>query len=192
MEFGKIIKENSDLLLTLINEILDMSRIESGRMSIDYTTCNLVKLCHNCLVSVRQTRLVDGVDYQECYPVDYLAITTDETKLKQVIINLLVNAAKFTKQGYIRLAFTQDETSRIITFTVSDSGVGIAKENAERVFERFVKLNPYAQGTGLGLPLCRIIINRLGGKIWLNTDYTGGSQFVFTIPMDSPSGTQIK
>ncbi len=185
-EFVKLIKENSNLLLTLINEILDMSRIESGRMTIELTSCDLVKLCHNCLVSVRQARGVEGVDYQESYPVDSYTFTTDETKLKQVIINLLTNASKFTKEGYIRLGFVVDEEAKNLVFTVSDTGIGIAKENAEKVFERFVKLNSYAQGTGLGLPLCRVIVQKLGGEIKLNTDYTGGSQFVFTLPLTPP------
>lgn len=185
-EFVRLIKENSDLLLNLINEILDMSRIESGRMQIETVPCNLVKLCHNCLVSVRQTRAVEGVEYQESYPVDSFRLKTDETKLKQVIINLLTNASKFTKEGFIRLGFELDEESQRVIFTVTDSGIGIPKEDAEKVFERFVKLNPYAQGTGLGLPLCRVIVQKLGGEINLNTDYTGGSQFVFTIPFTPP------
>ncbi len=185
-EFVRLIKENSELLLTLINEILDMSRIESGRMQIEAVSCNLVKLCHNCLVSVRQARGVKGVAYQESYPVDSYMLTTDETKLKQVLINLLTNASKFTKEGFIRLGFSLDEENQCVVFTVTDSGIGIAKENAEKVFERFVKLNAYVQGTGLGLPLCRVIVQKLGGEIKLNTDYTGGSQFVFTIPFTPP------
>ena len=95
-EFEKIIKENSTLLLNLINDILDISRIESGRVTIDYRPCDLVKLCHSCLISVKQARPLEHVEYQEHYPVDSLFIQTDAVKFKQVIINLLTNASKLS------------------------------------------------------------------------------------------------
>lgn len=182
-EFEKIIKENSTLLLNLINDILDISRIESGRVTIDYRPCDLVKLCHSCLISVKQARHLEHVEYQEHYPVDSLFIQTDAVKFKQVIINLLTNASKFTKEGHIRLSFSVDEGKRLITLAISDTGIGVPKEKAEAVFERFVKLNQYVQGTGLGLSLCRIIVERLGGKIWLDTSYTEGARFMFCIPL---------
>lgn len=182
-EFEKIIKENSTLLLNLINDILDISRIESGRVTLDYNPCDVVKLCHSCLISVKQARPLEHVEYQEHYPVDSLYIKTDAVKFKQVIINLLTNASKFTKEGHIRLSFSVNESKRMVTIAVSDTGTGIPKENAEMVFERFVKLNKYVQGTGLGLALCRIIVEKLGGKIWLDTEYTDGARFVFTIPL---------
>lgn len=182
-EFEKIIKENSTLLLNLINDILDISRIESGRVTIDYRPCDVVKLCHSCLISVKQARPLEHVEYQEHYPVDSLFIQTDAVKFKQVIINLLTNASKFTKEGHIRLSFSVDEGKRLITLAISDTGIGVPKEKAEAVFERFVKLNQYVQGTGLGLSLCRIIVERLGGKIWLDTSYTEGARFMFSIPL---------
>lgn len=185
IEFGKIIKENSDLLLNLINDILDISRIESGRVNVDFRQCDVVKLCHGCLVSVRRAKPLENVEYQEEYPVSKLEINTDNVKLQQVIINLLTNASKFTKEGHICLSFTVDETANTIIFAVTDTGVGVPKEQAETIFDRFVKLNQYVQGTGLGLSLCRIIVERLGGKIWLDTDYTSGARFVFTIPLVS-------
>ena len=183
MEFEKIIKENSALLLNLINDILDISRIESGRVTIDYRPCDLVKLCHSCLISMKQARPLEHVEYQEQYPVDSLYIKTDVVKFKQVIINLLTNASKFTKEGHIRLSFSVDDGNRFVTVAISDTGIGVPKEKAEMVFERFVKLNQYAQGTGLGLSLCRIIVERLGGKIWLDTSYTEGARFMFSIPL---------
>lgn len=182
-EFEKIIKENSTLLLNLINDILDISRIESGRVTIDYRPCDVVKLCHSCLISVKQARPLEHVEYQEHYPVDSLFIQTDAVKFKQVIINLLTNASKFTKEGHIRLSFSVDEGKRLITLAISDTGIGVPKEKAEAVFERFVKLNQYVHGTGLGLSLCRIIVERLGGKIWLDTSYTEGARFMFCIPL---------
>lgn len=187
IEFGKIIKENSDLLLNLINDILDISRIESGRVNVDLRQCDIVKLCHGCLVSVSRAKPLEHVEYQEEYPVGKLEIKTDNVKLQQVIINLLTNASKFTKKGHIRLSFTVDEAANTITFVVTDTGMGIPKEQAEAVFDRFVKLNKYAQGTGLGLSLCRIIVERLGGKIWLDTSYTEGARFMFTTPIVPPA-----
>lgn len=187
IEFGKIIKENSDLLLNLINDILDISRIESGRVNVDLRQCDIVKLCHGCLVSMSRAKPLEHVEYQEEYPVGKLEIKTDNVKLQQVIINLLTNASKFTKKGHIRLSFTVDEAANTITFVVADTGIGIPKDQAEAVFDRFVKLNKYAQGTGLGLSLCRIIVERLGGKIWLDTSYTGGARFMFTTPIVPPA-----
>ena len=104
-------------------------------------------------------------------------------KFKQVIINLLTNSSKFTKEGHIQLSFSVDDSNRFVTVAISDTGIGIPKEKAEMVFERFVKLNQYAQGTGLGLSLCRIIVERLDGKIWLDTSYTDGARFMFSIPL---------
>ena len=166
-EFGRIIKENSDLLLNLIGDILDMSKIEAGHIELDYRQCDIVQLCHSCLVSVEQARPLEHVEYKESYPV----------------INLLTNASKFTKEGHILLSFVADEKTNTLTVSVSDTGMGIPKDKAEKVFERFVKLNQYIQGTGLGLSLCKVIIERLGGKIWLDTSYTEGARFMFTVPL---------
>ena len=184
IQFGNIIKENSSLLLNLINDILDISRIESGRVTIECVPCELVKLCHTSLVSVRQARHLENVEYQEQYPKKELFFKTDPMRLKQVLINLLTNASKFTKKGSISLSFFVDETNRTITFAVTDTGIGIPKEKAEYIFERFVKLNPYVQGTGLGLALSKIIVEGMGGRIWVDTSYTGGARFMFTHPLN--------
>ena len=191
-QFGDIIKENSSLLLNLINDILDISRIESGRISIDCTPCELVSLCHNSLVSVKQARHLENVEYLEDFPVDKLYIKTDPVRLKQVIINLLTNASKFTKKGHILLSFSIDETKRTITFSVTDTGIGIPKEKAEYIFERFVKLNQFAQGTGLGLALSRIIVGCMGGRIWVDTSYTGGARFKFTHSLNTAEPEEVK
>ena len=191
-QFSNIIKENSNLLLNLINDILDISRIESGRISIECIPCELVSLCHNSLVSVKQARHLENVEYLEDYPVDKLYIKTDPVRLKQVIINLLTNASKFTKKGHILLSFSIDETKHVITFSVSDTGIGIPKEKAEYIFERFVKLNQFVQGTGLGLALSRIIVGCMGGRIWVDTSYTGGARFKFTHPLNTVTQEEEK
>lgn len=190
IQFGHIIRENSNLLLQLINSILDISRIESGRVTMDNEPCEIVDLCHTSLVSVEHAKKLENVEFKERFPVDKLTIMTDPTRLKQVIINLLTNSSKFTKKGSIELSFNINEESNEIEFAVTDTGIGIPKEKAEKVFERFVKLNQFAQGTGLGLSLCRIFIEKLGGKIWVDTDYTGGARFVFTHPINKPENNE--
>ena len=182
-QFSHIIQENSDLLLSLINDILDLSRIESGKITMLNEKCDVVDLCHTSLASVETARPLDNVEYQESIPVDKLVIMTDPMRLKQVLINLLTNASKFTKQGHILVSLRIDREANEIVFSVSDTGIGIPPEKAESVFERFVKLNAYAQGTGLGLSICRLIIEKLGGKIWVDTTYTGGARMVFTHPL---------
>ncbi len=183
VQFSAIIKENSNLLLGLINDILDISRIESGRVTIAWKPCELVKLCHNSMASVKQAKPLEHVEYEEDFPVDKLFIRTDPMRLKQVIINLLTNASKFTKSGHIRLSFTVNESASTLIFSVSDTGIGIPDDKAGYIFERFVKLNPFVQGTGLGLALCKVIVEGMSGRIWVDTSYKAGARFMFTIPL---------
>ncbi len=183
VQFSSIIKENSNLLLNLINDILDISRIESGRITIALKPCELVMICHNCLASVKQAKKLENVEFQEDFPVDKLYIKIDPLRLKQVIINLLTNASKFTKKGHIRLGFTVDEQKSTIIFSVTDTGIGIPEDKVVYIFERFVKLNPFVQGTGLGLALCKVIIEGMNGHIWVDTSYKEGARFMFSIPL---------
>lgn len=183
LQFSHIIQENSNLLLNLINDILDIARIESGKITLVSETCDVVDLCHTSLASVKQARPLENVEYQEDLPQGKLLIKTDPVRLKQVLINLLTNASKFTQKGHIRLSLHLDEASKMMTFDVADTGVGIPPDKAEKVFERFVKLNTYVQGTGLGLAISRLIVERLGGYIWVDTTYKEGARFVFTHPL---------
>ena len=182
-QFSHIIQENSNLLLNLINDILDISKIESGKLPICWEKCDIFDLCRTSMLSVKQARCLENVEFIEDFPTDQLIIDTDPSRLKQVVINLLTNASKFTKRGFIKLCIHPDQKSGMITFAVADTGTGIPADKAEMVFERFVKLNQYVQGTGLGLPLSKVIIESLGGKIWVDTEYTQGARFVFTHPM---------
>ncbi len=181
-QFNAIINENSQLLLNLINEILDISRIESGHITIAREECDVTQLCHGALESVKQASKLKNVEFREELPEREIIIATDPTRLMQVITNLLSNAGKFTKQGHITLALHVDEKAKQLLFEVRDTGIGIPKDKAKYIFERFAKLNQYVQGTGLGLSLCKIIVHCLGGKIWLDTEYTGGACFKFTHP----------
>ena len=185
-QFKDIINQNSDQLLKLINDVLDLSRIESGKIEMELAMCNVTKLCNTVLESVKVTcrKPIDFVF--NCY-IDNVSFMTDEVRLRQVLINLLTNSVKFSEKGTISINLIIDAKVNIAKFSVTDQGCGIKKENADKVFERFVKLNQFKQGTGLGLQICRQIIERLGGKIWLDSNYTEGARFTFIHPTDLKS-----
>lgn len=111
-------------------------------------------------------------------------MVTDVQRMQQVMINLLSNANKFTKCGKITLDFSVNEETQMAVFSVTDTGCGIPKEKQGLVFERFGKLNEYAQGTGLGLSICKLIVHKWKGSIWIDPDYTGGARFVFSHPLN--------
>ena len=181
-QYCDIIQKNSDLLLHLINDILDISRMESGRIKFVWEECDVVELCQTALSTVEYGRKTSALFLFET-PVASLVIKTDAQRLKQVLINLLSNAAKFTPSGSIKLAIAIDKQHQQLELSVSDTGCGIPSDKSDRVFERFEKLNEYSQGTGLGLAISRLIVENLGGKIWVDKDYTEGARFVFTHPL---------
>ena len=170
-------------MLNLINDVLDLSRIESGKIIMDLGMCNISKLCNAVLESVKVT-CRKPIDFVFNCDIDNVSFVTDEVRLRQVLINLLTNSVKFSEKGVISITLSVNPKVNIAKFSVSDNGCGIKKENEEKVFERFVKLNQFKQGTGLGLQICRQIIERLGGKIWLDTNYTEGAKFSFIHPID--------
>ena len=181
-QYCDIIQKNSDLLLHLINDILDISRMESGKIKFVWEECDVVELCQTALSTVEYGRKTSALFLFET-PVASLVIKTDAQRLKQVLINLLSNAAKFTPSGSIKLAIAIDKQHQQLELSVSDTGCGIPSDKSDRVFERFEKLNEYSQGTGLGLAISRLIVENLGGKIWVDKDYTEGARFVFTHPL---------
>lgn len=181
-QYCDIIQKNSDLLLHLINDILDISRMESGKIKFVWEECDVVELCQTALSTAEYGRKTSALFLFET-PVASLVIKTDAQRLKQVLINLLSNAAKFTPSGSIKLAIAIDKQHQQLELSVSDTGCGIPSDKSDRVFERFEKLNEYSQGTGLGLAISRLIVENLGGKIWLDKDYTEGARFVFTHPL---------
>ena len=181
-QYCDIIQKNSDLLLHLINDILDISRMESGKIKFVWEECDVVELCQTALSTAEYGRKTSALFLFET-PVTSLVIKTDAQRLKQVLINLLSNAAKFTPSGSIKLAIAIDKQHQQLELSVSDAGCGIPSDKSDRVFERFEKLNEYSQGTGLGLAISRLIVENLGGKIWVDKDYTEGARFVFTHPL---------
>lgn len=176
-----IIQQNSELLLKLINDVIDLSSLEFGKMQFSLAEHDAVATCRNVTDTVgkvkqTQAELLFETSLEELY------IETDDSRLQQVLINLLINATKFTPDGSITLKL-EKQSEEMALFFVTDTGCGIPKEKQASIFQRFEKLDENAQGSGLGLSICQLIIEHIGGKIWIDPDYTGGSRFVFTHPI---------
>ncbi|MEG1954649.1 MAG: ATP-binding protein [Mucinivorans sp.] len=180
-EYVSIIENNNTLLLQLISDILDLSKIEAGTLEFNYSDVDVNDLLSELETSFKM-RVGDGpVEIISELPLNDCCICTDKNRVTQVVINIVNNAIKFTKQGSIRFGY-QVRDDGTIYFYVKDTGCGIAKENIESVFGRFVKLNNFVQGTGLGLSICQTIINHMGGQIGVESEKDKGSTFWFTLP----------
>lgn len=180
-EFCEIIKVNSFQLLKLINDILDFSDFENDNITFHIQAYDAVKICNEVVETVVASRKLQ-VEMRFDTELTELMIDTDDTRLRQVLINLLVNAAKFTEKGSIilNLKLTDDNTA---LFSVTDTGCGVPLEKQQLIFERFEKLNDFVQGTGLGLSICRLIVDYMNGKIWVDNQYKDGARFCFTHPL---------
>lgn len=181
--YYQIIKTNSDLLLRLINDILDLSRLEANRVTLTWEECDVVQLCSQVVASVSFSRQSSENQFLFTTSFESFRMVTDVQRMQQVMINLLSNANKFTKRGKITLDFSVNEETQMAVFSVTDTGCGIPKEKQGLVFERFEKLNEYAQGTGLGLSICKLIVHKWKGDIWIDSEYTGGARFMFSHPL---------
>ena len=177
----EIMQENTELLLQLISDILDLSKIEAGTLDFNMGYLNIRDFCEDIL---------RGYEIKEDKPVpvvlasglpDY-RIYTDKKRLMQVITNFINNALKFTSKGQITLEYHFKEGTNEIEFSVTDTGIGIAPDAVGQVFDRFVKLNTFSKGTGLGLSICRSIVEHLGGTIGAESEVGVGSRFWFTHP----------
>ena len=176
-----IIQQNSELLLKLINDVIDLSSLEVGKMTFKYEQCDAVAICRNVIDMVEKIKQTNA-DVRFSTSLRKLELTTDNARLQQLLINLLINSTKFTPQGSIIMEL-EKQTEDIALFSVTDTGCGITKDNQEKIFNRFEKLNENAQGTGLGLSICQLIIEQLGGRIWIDPDYDKGARFLFTHPI---------
>lgn len=185
-EFLKLINTNCELLLKLINDILDLSRIESGRMEFSLNKYNLTELFSE-VFRTHQLLMPADVTLKIELPEKPIFIQTDRHRLTQVITNFINNAGKFTKSGYIKIGYSLNENQKFVNLFVEDTGLGIPKEKQISVFERFNKLNEFAQGTGLGLAICQVIIQRLGGSILLASEEGKGSCFTIKLPINGPA-----
>jgi signal transduction histidine kinase len=175
---------NSELLTTLVNDILDLSGLESGkyRMDIVPTSCN--EMCKSSIQTVTH-RCPHGVKlYYTTEVDDAFTIPTDGKRLMQVLINFLTNAEKNTSRGEIHLHCSVSEQPAHVTFSVTDTGKGVPPEMQDAIFERFRKLDSFKQGTGLGLNICTVIAGRLGGRVYLDKHYTRGARFVLALPVE--------
>ena len=176
-----IIQQNSELLLKLINDVIDLSSLEFGKMQFSIAEHDAVAICRNVTDTVGKVKQTPAELLFET-SLEELYIETDDSRLQQVLINLLINATKFTPDGSITLKL-EKQSEKMALFSVTDTGCGIPKEKQASIFQRFEKLDENAQGSGLGLSICQLIIEHIGGKIWIDPDYTGGSRFVFTHPI---------
>ena len=179
-EYIKIVQENNELLLQLISDILDLSKIEAGTFNFVYTNVDVNETCSEIIKSMgmkvsKGVELIFGELFPECY------IYMDKNRFTQVISNFINNALKFTQQGSITLGYEQVSHQKI-KFYVRDTGMGIPEEKQKSVFERFVKLNTFVQGTGLGLSICKSIVSQMGGEIGVDSTEGIGSCFWFTHP----------
>lgn len=180
-EFSEIIKVNSFQLLKLINDILDFSDFENDNITFNIRTHDAVKLCNEVVETVMVSRKLE-VEMRFDTDLSVLMLDTDDARLRQVLINLLVNAAKFTEQGSIVLELKMADADTAL-FSVTDTGCGIPPEKQHLIFERFEKLYDFVQGSGLGLSICQLIVKYMNGKLWVDSGYTRGARFCFTHPL---------
>lgn len=181
-DYVDIMQENTELLLQLISDILDLSKIEAGTLDFTMGHLDIKSFCED---------IMRNYDIKEDKPVPVLLapdlpeyyIYTDKKRLMQVITNFINNALKFTNEGQIMLEYRHKAESNEIEFAVTDTGMGIAPDKVDQVFDRFVKLNSFSKGTGLGLSICRSIIEHLGGTIGAESEIGVGSRFWFTHPL---------
>ena len=181
-DYVEIMQENTELLLQLISDILDLSKIEAGTLDFTMDHLDIKSFCED---------IMRNYDIKEDKPVPVLLapdlpeyyIYTDKKRLMQVITNFINNALKFTNEGQIMLEYRHKAESNEIEFAVTDTGMGIAPDKVDQVFDRFVKLNSFSKGTGLGLSICRSIIEHLGGTIGAESEIGVGSRFWFTHPL---------
>ena len=182
-DYVDIMQENTELLLQLISDILDLSKIEAGTLDFTMDHLDIKSFCED---------IMRNYDIKEDKPVPVLLapdlpeyyIYTDKKRLMQVITNFINNALKFTNEGQIILEYRHKAESNEIEFAVTDTGMGIAPDKVDQVFDRFVKLNSFSKGTGLGLSICRSIIEHLGGTIGAESEMGVGSRFWFTHPLE--------
>ena len=180
--FKDTINKNCNLLLKLINDILELSRIESGRMTFSFETCRLNELIDE-VYQTHHLLIPPHIQFIKDMPPLSIDVHVDRFRFTQVITNFINNAVKFTRKGYIKLGYEYKEKEGYVYIYVEDTGIGIAKEALEKVFERFYKQDEFAQGTGLGLAICKTIAERLDGDILITSEEGKGSRFTLKIPV---------
>lgn len=180
--FGDRIKQNADLLLKLFNDVADLSALKDKNIQFVFKDCDGVALCRNVVDTVDNVKRTNA-EVRFVTALETLELYTDPERLQQVLINLLINATKFTEEGSITLLLEVNEQENEAVFTIKDTGCGIPLKKQPHIFERFEKLHEGVQGAGLGLSICQLIVEHIGGKIWIDASYTEGACFVFTHPL---------
>lgn len=180
-EFSSIISNNTELLLNLVNDVLCLSQIEAGSLSFSLRPVELGDCCRNAMETIRH-RVAEGVSLNFTPEVPSFILNTDPLRLQQLLVNLLVNAAKFTEAGEINLSFHIGQEQKNVDLIVTDTGCGIPADKVTQIFKRFEKVDEYKQGTGLGLSISQAIAGALGGTIRVDAGYTQGARFIFTHP----------
>jgi signal transduction histidine kinase len=183
-QYTKLISSSSDLLLRLIDDILDLSKIEAGTYEFVFERVDLCEMLDE-LKQIFEHKVKSGVDFNVECKYDKLEIFADRKRLFQVLTNLVDNAMKFTTSGFVKVKADIEEFDglRMAAIEIEDSGLGIQKEKLDTIFERFVKLNDFSEGTGLGLTICNTIINKHKGTIEVQSKYGVGSKFTVRIPI---------
>lgn len=181
-EFITIIQRNNELLLKLVSDILDLSKIESGTFEFTRRKINVNTICNEVIQSFRNKEMTGDVElkFDRDLPEDMMF--ADPGRVKQVLMNFITNSLKFTHQGYVKLGYELQPDDTMLFF-VEDTGAGIPPENVGKIFDRFVKLNAFAQGTGLGLSICKGLVEEMGGTIGVRSEIDKGSCFWFILPL---------
>lgn len=183
-EYGEHIQHNSNLLMMLIDDILEISDIKDGNYKITPQNCLLHEICNVALASVKyRVKANIELKYVTDIPKDYM-VYADARRVQQVLINYLTNAIKHTQVGSITLSTSLEEHPGMITFAVEDTGEGVPVGQAKNIFRRFTKLNDFVQGTGLGLNICLTLAEKMNGQVFLDTSYVNGARFVFCLPIN--------
>lgn len=178
-----LISQNSELLLKLFNDVADLSALKEDNIRFTFGYYDIVLLCHNVIDTVEKVKRTSANVYFET-SLDKFELYTDSGRLQQVLINLLINSTKFTPEGSILLKLEIDNEKNEVVFIVQDTGCGIPLDKQPHIFERFEKLHEGVQGAGLGLSICQLIVEHVGGRIWIDASYTDGARFVFTHPLN--------
>ena len=189
--YGQLIEQNTETLLQLVNDVLSVSELEADGCRFNFAECELGGCCR-MITSAAECKAAKGVRITFSPSDEPFTLYTDQSRLEQVFKNLLSNAIKFTKEGTINLSYNVDKENKEVRFAMTDTGIGIPLEKQAQVFGRFVKMDDYVPGTGLGLSICSLIVKRLGGRIYVDSNYSGGTRIVFTHKIFDTEEIQLK
>lgn len=187
LNMTKIVSSNIEVLNILVNDILALTSIETDKYVFKKDNVSINSICHRALCAASHLKPKDVSLFFEGQLPNSFCLATDADRVTQVLYNLLTNALKNTTQGSVVLDCTADGNSKKLTFSVTDTGIGVPKDKQKYIFERFSKLDTFKQGVGLGLNICPIIAQKLGGTVDIDPTYTNGARFVFTLPLVSCS-----